>query len=167
MDCNVNCSNAPPANLPRGFASTTVPSTLAPAGMATSPLTSTGFASVPPKLWPCWLSLEPTASARRMVSTLPEGTVTLAGTGGAERAFVIPVSVLPCAPELSLVCAELSLCNWLGLLLHPVTSIAANASAKMRNFIGPPRKNLTELCFRSNPQRYRYLHCEQAANRHL
>src|SRR6266567_172768 len=83
IEFNFSCSSAPPANRPSGFASTTAPSTFEPAGIATSPFTSTAFARLPPKLCPGWLTFEPTSSASRTVSTLPEGTVTVTGAGGA------------------------------------------------------------------------------------
>src|SRR5580700_572302 len=77
---------APPAKRPRGLASTTVPLTLAPAGIAVLPPTATESATVPEKLCPAWLILDPTDSPRRTVTAVPAGTTIGGGGAGAAGA---------------------------------------------------------------------------------
>ncbi|PYV49154.1 MAG: hypothetical protein DMG92_11795 [Acidobacteria bacterium] len=136
MEFNFSWSSAPPAKCPSALASTTSPCTRAPAGMTTSPPTSTALANVPPKVCPGWLIFEPTASARRIVITFPAGTVTVVGTGFAGMEFS-GAGALLFACGLSGFCAELSL--WLGLL-HPTPANRARLKIHMlkRTLITPP-----------------------------
>src|SRR6185312_2440868 len=94
---NFNCRTAPPLKRPSGFASTTVPEAVAPLARTVSPPTVTGCARVAEKVCPGWLILEPSASPRFTVSTVPTGTTT-----GLDSAafFVAPDALLPLADPL-------------------------------------------------------------------
>jgi len=89
IEVNFNCSDAPPLKRPSGLASTTVPEAEAPAGIAVLPSTETALAKVAEKVCPGELILEPTASPRRTVRTVPAGTTK--GFGGSGFMLVIAV----------------------------------------------------------------------------
>src|SRR5947208_1430811 len=133
---------APPANLPRAFASVTVPLTLAPWGIATALPTSTSLATDPEKVSPGLLNFEPTAEPRLTVTSVPEGTTRgsfltslasvasrrtlavwepfLAALGAGLLASVLLVSVLAAVVALAAVVVLVSaLLSVAGLLVHP------------------------------------------------
>src|SRR5215472_1159408 len=74
-------SMASPFNLPLLLASTTVPTTVDPAGKAVLPLTFSGRASVPRKVCPVRLVPEPRLLLRRITIGVPAGTTIGWGTG--------------------------------------------------------------------------------------
>src|SRR5215472_3700393 len=74
-------SMASPFNLPLLLASTTVPTTVDPAGKAVLPLTTNGRASVPRKVCPVLLVPELRLLLRRITTGLPAGTTVGWGTG--------------------------------------------------------------------------------------
>src|ERR1700756_1259083 len=74
MELMLTCRTAPPLNLPSGLASVTVPVADAPWGMATALPAITSFATLPVKVSPGLLSLEPIEDPRLMVIAVPDGT---------------------------------------------------------------------------------------------
>src|SRR5215469_16302822 len=74
-------SMASPFNLPLLLASTTVPTTVDPAGKAVLPLTTRGRANVPRKVCPVLLVPELRLLLRRITIGLPAGTTVGWGTG--------------------------------------------------------------------------------------
>src|SRR6202158_3615742 len=77
---------APPLNLPKGFASTTVPRANAPAGITVFPSTVTGEARVALKDCPVELIFDPKDSPSLTVSVVPAGTTRGCGAGGGSGA---------------------------------------------------------------------------------
>src|SRR5579859_7659470 len=75
MESSRTSRSAPPLNLPSGLASTTVPVTCVSRGIATASPTITSRVTVPVKVSPGWLSLEPTADPSRTVSSVLAGTI--------------------------------------------------------------------------------------------
>src|SRR5579862_7539397 len=86
-------SEAAPLKRPRGLASTTVPATLAPAGIAVRPSIVIGLATVAVKVWPAVLIFDPSASASRTVSTVPAGTINGLGGSGLGSAFMAVLDI--------------------------------------------------------------------------
>jgi hypothetical protein len=92
MEVSLSSSKAPPFNLPRGAASTTVPRTDVPAGITIFPSTVMPEVSVALKESPGELIFDPTALPNRTVRALPTGTITGCGAGaaaGADEASVV------------------------------------------------------------------------------
>src|SRR5437868_10730047 len=83
MLVKVSSSVAAPLKRPAGLASLTWPVTLAPLGIATLPLTSTGSRMLAAKRWPGVLIFEPTGSSRVTARTVSAGTTMGRGLGGA------------------------------------------------------------------------------------
>src|SRR5437868_13010148 len=131
MEVSLSSRAAPPLKRPSGFASTTVPVALAPAGMRTLPSRSTGLATVAEKLCPGWLIFEPTDSPSRTVITAPAGITAGAASGLAFSVLAVcPLSELiaPPAPAPELVSVELGLLE-LGLLAESVEGVLLQPSS--------------------------------------
>jgi len=86
MVFNRRLSVAPPLKRPEAWASVTVPPARVPAGIAVTPLTTTGDENVASKLWPSMLIFDPTACTSLTRRVVPAGTTTGAGGGGGSAA---------------------------------------------------------------------------------
>jgi hypothetical protein len=88
IEFSLSSSIAPPLNLPKAFASTTVPRAAAPAGITVLPSTVTADASVALKESPGELSFDPTEFPSLTVNVVPAGTTTGCGSGAGVAAGV-------------------------------------------------------------------------------
>src|SRR5579875_1160708 len=148
MEVRATVRTPAPLNLPGDLDSTTVPVTPAPAGIATSPLTATGRASVPVKVSPSFAVLVSMVLPMRTTMCVPAGTTNGGGGGGGggvASAFLTGAGCctgaacwegaadgLLWADEVSFVAAVGGF--WLGLLQAsiPATKIKLSTSADIR-----------------------------------
>ena len=101
IEVSLSSREAPPLNLPKGFASTTVPRAEAPAGITALPSTVTAEARVPLKESPGELIFDPTEFPSLTVRVVPSGMTTDCGSGAlvcaagdAEEPIALPPAAL-------------------------------------------------------------------------
>src|ERR1700730_11347607 len=90
IEFNLSSRIAPPLNLPKGFASTTVPRANAPAGITVFPSTVTGEARVALNDCPVELIFDPKDSPSLTVRVVPAGTTKGCGAGATAAGAAVP-----------------------------------------------------------------------------